>query len=194
VVHHNVKLGDIPKEALTIEVNGIYFNIDNVERVSKYVNVYDISFSRNIIIKPKNKIRSSGILATFGLNIETISRDNVIPSNIIKANNGDSVTLNFYSDKICEAISNRRLIDVLDGMAHPYLERDGRILCAHLIVDLPSLSKLSDVNLGTPSDGDVLVNRNGIWTSGKLEPGSMAGAILVEHTRILLWSNCKGIA
>ncbi len=161
--------------------------------------------------KPKphlDKLSQAEILGTFGFNLDTASRGEAAKVEV-EVVNGDRIRVNFDSDKIyvekpgskpliegekpilepqpkpIDAIIRPtflpKLLDVIDEMPHPYLERNGTILTAHLIADLPSLSNLSDVYLPAPEEGDVLVMQNKKWTSGKPKSGILSHHELTER-------------
>ena len=189
-VHHE-KLLDIQKDdtkewPLKIEINGELWNIETVKKISTNLNVFDISFSRTNESPQKpfepykpfdpynrfDKFSDSNIIESFGIKLDNITKKKVIPFEKIEnyAANGDIITVYFESDKISEVSPGQKLLDAIDEMPNPYLERYGSTLKAHLIVDIPSLSNLSDVDISNDvKDGDVLVRRNGTWTSGKLK-------------------------
>lgn len=106
--------------------------------------------------------------------------------------NGDRITAVFDAEKI--EVNQQKLSDILPEMGNPYSERYGNELKSYLIADIPSLENLSDVNIIDHKDGDVLVHRNGIWTSDKLIHSELANLDKNDdHPQYLLkGSNAEG--
>lgn len=172
-VHYKEQL-DISADAVGIKINGKNVAIKEVIRIPGS-NVFDISFFSKISkpqYEPSVKIQNSDIYGTFGYKLDSVSRVRVSQDKLNQGTveNGDRITVNFNSKMINETISNNNIFKIIDEMPNPYMERYGKILTAHLIVDLPSLSNLYDVDIPDPKNletGAVLIWDGTKWVAGE---------------------------